>query len=133
MPLEYAALPRRGAAFFLDALLLTPAVLLARESVPLAAAAVVLWWAAFEASPWQASPGKRLLGLRTMEASGLRVGFGRALWRSVVKALPLLGLAAWPWAAAALAAISLLSILAGRRRRAVHDLAASTAVIFPPK
>jgi hypothetical protein len=61
MPLEYAALPRRGAAFLLDAVILSPAILLARESVPLAVVAVTLWWAAFECSPWQASPGKRFL------------------------------------------------------------------------
>lgn len=133
MPLEYAALPRRGAALFLDVLMLTPAVLIARESAPLASAAAVLWWTAFECSPWQASPGKRLLGMKTIEAGGLRVGFGRALGRSAVKALPLAAMTIWPWAGAALAALSALGILAGRKRRALHDLMASTAVIVPPK
>jgi uncharacterized RDD family membrane protein YckC len=108
-------------------------LLIARESAPLAGVAAVLWWTAFECSPWQASPGKRLLGMKTIEAGGLRVRFGRALGRSAVKALPLAAMAIWPWAGAALAALSALGILAGRKRRALHDLMASTAVIVPPK
>lgn len=112
--------------------MLTPAILLARESAPLAGAAAVLWWTAFECSPWQASPGKRLLRMRTIETGGLRVGFGRALVRSFIKSLPLALLFALPWAAAALAALSAAGILAGRRRRSLHDLMASTAVIVPP-
>ncbi len=133
MPLEYAALPRRGAAFLIDALILTPAVLLARESVPLAVAAVTLWWTAFEASPWQASPGKRFLRTKTIQADGRPERFGQALWRSALKALPLLVLPAWPWLSCVLAAISGVSMLAGRRRRSYPDLIARTAVIRLPK
>jgi len=132
MPLEYAALPRRGAAFLLDTLMLTPAILLARESAPLAGAAATLWWAAFECSPWQAWPGKRLLRMKTIEAGGLRVGIGRALLRSAIKSLPLAVVFALPWVAAALAALSAAAVVAGRRRRSLHDLIASTAVILPP-
>ncbi|MRR10557.1 RDD family protein [bacterium] len=132
MPLEYAALPRRGAAFLIDALVLTPAVLLARESAPLAVVAVTLWWTAFEASPWQASPGKRFLRMQTIQADGRPVGFGRALWRSALKALPWLLLPFWPWVSGALAVVTVLGMLAGRRRRAYADLLAGTAVIRLP-
>lgn len=133
MPLAYAALPKRGAAFLLDALMLTPALLIARESAMTAAVAAVLWWTAFECSPWQASPAKWLLGMKTMEASGLRVGFGRALVRASVKLMPLLIVPASPRLAAVIAALSVACILFDRRRRALHDLLASTAVIAPPR
>jgi len=133
MPLTYAALPKRVAAFLLDALMLTPAVLLARESLPLAGTAALLWWAAFEASPWQASPGKKLLGMKTMEASGLRAGFGRALARSALKTLPLVVPGVWPWVAATAVTLSAAGILFDRRRRALHDVLTSTAVIAPPR
>ncbi|MBE0656484.1 MAG: RDD family protein [Bryobacteraceae bacterium] len=133
MPLEYAALPRRGAAFLIDAVLLVPAALLASQSPWLAGAAAVLWWTAFEASPWQASPGKRLLGMRTIEADGRKVGFGRALGRSVLKALPLAAVPVWPWAAAAVGAAAAVLILVDRRRRSYPDLLVRTAVIVPPK
>ncbi len=132
MPLEYAALPRRGAAFLIDALVLTPAVLLARESAPLAVAAVMLWWTAFEASPWQASPGKRFLRMKTIQADGRPVGFARALGRSALKALPWLLLPLWPWVSGALAAVAVLGMPVDRRRRTYADLLAGTAVIRLP-
>lgn len=133
MPLEYAALPRRGAAFLIDGLLLAPAALIASQSEPLAGAAAALWWTAFEASPWQASPGKRWLGMRTIQAEGRRVGFVRALARSALKALPLAAVPVWPWAAAAAGAVAAALMLVDRRRRSYPDLLAGTAVIVPPK
>lgn len=133
MPLEYAALPRRGAAFLIDALLLAPAALIASQSVPLAGAAAILWWTAFEASPWQASPGKRLFGMRTIQSEGRRVGFGRALARSALKAIPLAFVPVWPWAAAAAGAVAAALMLVDRRQRSYPDLLAGTAVIVPPK
>jgi len=67
MPLEYAAPWRRGAAFLLDAVLVAPVAVWA----PLAAVGVwAVTGALFEASSWQATPGKRALGLRVMEAEG---------------------------------------------------------------
>jgi uncharacterized RDD family membrane protein YckC len=133
MPLEYAALPRRGAAFLIDAVLLAPAALIASQSVPMAGAAAVLWWTAFEASPWQASPGKRWLGMRTIQAEGRRVGFVRALARSALKVLALAAVPVWPWMAAAVGAAAAVLIVIDRRRRSYPDLIAGTAVIVPPK
>ncbi len=71
MPLKYAAPWKRGAAFLLDAALVAPLALLA----PLAGAgALALSGALFEASGWQATPGKRWLGLRVIEAEGRQIG-----------------------------------------------------------
>ena len=50
---------------------------------------VALYFALWEASPWQATPGKRALGLRVVLVSGgRRVPFGRALLRPAVKLAP---------------------------------------------
>ena len=40
-----------------------------------------LYFACFESSSWQATPGKRLLGLRVADLTGARIGFGRATGR----------------------------------------------------
>jgi len=40
-----------------------------------------LWFAAFESSGWQATPGKRILGLRVTDLNGSRVSFARASGR----------------------------------------------------
>lgn len=48
-------------------------------------------WAYFslmERSSWQASLGKRLLGLRVADTQRNRIGFGRALLRTIVKLIP---------------------------------------------
>jgi len=49
---------------------------------------VLLYFAIFESSRWQATWGKRVLGLRAETTSGERAGFLRALWRNALKLLP---------------------------------------------
>jgi uncharacterized RDD family membrane protein YckC len=49
---------------------------------------VILYFAAFESSGKQATPGKRLLGLVVATTDGGRTGFFRALVRSAVKFVP---------------------------------------------
>jgi uncharacterized RDD family membrane protein YckC len=49
---------------------------------------VLLYFAAFESSAARATPGKRLLGIFVAAADGNRLGFLRALSRSVLKFLP---------------------------------------------
>ena len=51
-------------------------------------APVLLYFAIFESSRWQATWGKRVLGLRAETTSGARAGFLRALWRNALKLLP---------------------------------------------
>ncbi|HEU4782992.1 MAG TPA: RDD family protein [Ktedonobacterales bacterium] len=49
---------------------------------------VLLYFAIFESSRWQATWGKRVLRLRAETTSGERAGFLRALWRNALKLLP---------------------------------------------
>jgi uncharacterized RDD family membrane protein YckC len=49
---------------------------------------VLLYFAIFESSRWQATWGKRVLKLRAETTSGERAGFLRALWRNALKLLP---------------------------------------------
>jgi uncharacterized RDD family membrane protein YckC len=49
---------------------------------------VLLYFALFESSRWQATWGKRVLGLRVVTTTGARVGFLRALWRNALKLIP---------------------------------------------
>lgn len=49
---------------------------------------VLLYFAVFESSRWQATWGKRVLGLRVVTTSGARVSFLRALWRNALKLIP---------------------------------------------
>ena len=77
-----------------------------------------LYFAGFESSRWQATPGKRLLGFKVTDDMGQRIGFARATGRffgKVLSALPVLG-------GFVLAAFT-------RRKQALHDLMASTLVV----
>lgn len=51
-------------------------------------APVTLYFAAFESSAFQATPGKRLLGLRVLDERGERLHFGHALLRNGLKFVP---------------------------------------------
>jgi uncharacterized RDD family membrane protein YckC len=44
-----------------------------------------LYFASFESSSWQATPGKKLLGLRVTDLAGCRITFARASWRYLGK------------------------------------------------
>lgn len=49
---------------------------------------VMLYFALFESSAWQATPGKRRIGLRVVTESDQRVSLPRALGRIILKFLP---------------------------------------------
>src|SRR5690606_8647254 len=78
----------------------------------------LLWFAAFEASPRRATPGKRALGLRVEDARGARIGFSRAALRHLAGTLSWLTL-------------NLGHLLAALppRRQALHDRIAGTRVL----
>ncbi len=49
---------------------------------------VILYFALFESSSWQATWGKRKIGLRVTNAQGARLSLARSLVRSLLKFLP---------------------------------------------
>ena len=78
----------------------------------------LLYFALFEASALQASPGKRLLGLRVTDLAGRRLGPGRAAARQLFKCLDI-------------ASSGLTYLIAGLtdRRQGLHDILAGTLVV----
>jgi uncharacterized RDD family membrane protein YckC len=77
-----------------------------------------LYHALFESSNWQATPGKRILGLKVTDCACLRISFGRAAGRYAGKILSglILGLG---------------YVMAGidPRKQALHDKLAGTLVL----
>lgn len=84
----------------------------------LAALLALAWFAGFEASPLQATPGKRALGLRVVDARGARLALGRAALRHLAGTLSWLSL-------------NLGHLLAALppRHQALHDRLAGTRVL----
>lgn len=78
----------------------------------------ILYYAVMEASKWQATLGKKLVGLKVTTLSGQRIGFGRAFGRLLVKALlsPIL-------------MIGYIMAAFTEKKQALHDLVASTLVV----
>lgn len=110
---------------------------------------VTLYFALMECSPWQATLGKRRLGLRVVTIGGARLSLAQALLRSVLKFLPwelahtcLWQTPGWPvapqsppplvqggWAVVGLlVAIYLAGLLAGRRT--LYDQISGTVVVL---
>jgi uncharacterized RDD family membrane protein YckC len=85
-----------------------------------ALAALVAWlyFAAMEASAWQATLGKRVVRVKVMTLDGQRIGFGQATARLLAKLL-------------SLALLGLGFVLAGvdARKQALHDKVAGTQVM----
>jgi uncharacterized RDD family membrane protein YckC len=140
---RYAGLLIRVVALFIDGMILgmlgfaLDAVLIAPSHDPLAlfrgadgkievpwtlalALAVFPWLyhAVAEATPWQGTPGKRLLGLKVIGPTGRRASFFRTLPRFVAKLI-------------SLAALGLggFMILGNHRRQALHDRIVGTRVV----
>lgn len=84
-------------------------------------AVAAVWFIGFESSRWQASPGKRLLGLRVTDLAGARCGPGRIALRFVA------GVPSW-------LALHVGHALAAWTpgKRALHDYLAGTRVELAP-
>ena len=76
-----------------------------------------LYYAVLESSPWQATVGKRTVGLKVTNRHGERVGFARAAARFVARLLSVLTMG-----------LGFLLIVVTKRRQALHDLVAGTLV-----
>ncbi len=113
---------------------------------------VILYFALFEASPRQATPGKRRLGLRVVTETGARLSVPRAVVRTVLKFLPweiahtsIWHTPGWPLHAQpttlnyigylstyALLGVYLLSLLFSRSRQTLYDQITHARVIVAP-
>lgn len=78
-----------------------------------------LYFALFESGSAQATPGKRVLGIKVVDDRGRRIGFGRASGRFLGKIL-----------SGALLGIGYLMAGWTERKRALHDMVADTCVVF---
>lgn len=116
-------------------------------------APVMLYFALFEASHWQATPGKRRIGLQVVTNTGARVSLPRALARIVLKFLPweiahtgLWHTPGWPLHAKptplnyvaygsvyALAAVYVVTLLTSGARQPLYDRLTHTRVIHAPR
>ena len=77
----------------------------------------LLYCALLESSAWQATVGKRVIGIQVTNRRGERVGFARAAARFVAKLLSVLTLL-----------VGFLLVFVTPRRQALHDLLAGTLV-----
>ena len=76
-----------------------------------------LYGALFESSPWQATPGKKVLGLRVTDLEGRRITFLRATGRALGK-----------WLSGVILGIGFLMVAFTERKQGLHDLLAGTVV-----
>lgn len=106
-----------------------------------------LYYSLLESSAKQSTFGMRLLGLRVTDTDGNRIGFGRALLRTVVKLLPfelnhlVLFLPTPIWGdphsgvrygfvvVNVLIGLYIATMFLTRRKQSVHDLVAGTVVV----
>lgn len=79
-----------------------------------------IYLALFEASPWQASFGKRILKVYVTDDEGRRISIARAFGRSVTKWI-LNSILLWPF--------SMVTIAASKKNKALHDYVAETLVV----
>jgi uncharacterized RDD family membrane protein YckC len=114
----------RAAALFIDGLVLIIPIAIVRNvfGSPLGTVAVLvgewLYFAILESSSWQATLGKKTLGLAVVNADGTRLTFGRACVRYVAKIVSGITLC-------------IGYMMAGwtSQKRALHDMIAETLVV----
>jgi uncharacterized RDD family membrane protein YckC len=92
----------------------------ARSAVAMATYVLLTWiyFAAMESSPWEATLGKRAIGLRVTDSSGARLRFRRASARWFAKILSCLSFG-----------LGFLMAAFTARRQALHDLLTDTLVV----
>lgn len=97
----------------------TIARILAAASMAIALRVVVTWLyrALFESSAWQATPGKKLLGLTVTDLEGHRITFMRATGRAFAK-----------WLSGFLLCIGYIMVAFTEKKQGLHDVMAGTVV-----
>lgn len=96
----------------------------------------VAYFALFESSAWQATPGKHWLGLKVYDGAGKRLTLGRAFLRAVVRDVPwfciiTLGLIVGTLLNSLLLIAHLQAIHFSKFNLAIHDRVAKTWVAAP--
>lgn len=114
---------------------------------------VMAYFAFFESSPWEATPGKRRLGLRVVTTAGGRVSLPQAAARIALKFLPweiahtsLWRTPGWPRHSKptaanyvgyglvyALGAIYIITLLTGKTHQTLYDRLTRTRVVLAPR
>jgi uncharacterized RDD family membrane protein YckC len=82
---------------------------------------IVVWWlyyALLESSPWQATPGKMVVGARVTDLAGMRISFLQATGRTFGKIL-----------SAIVLGIGFIMVAFNPRKQALHDAMVGTLVI----
>ncbi|MEO5346369.1 MAG: RDD family protein [Magnetococcus sp. YQC-9] len=77
-----------------------------------------LWFTISESSSWQATPGKKLFGLKVTDEQGQRISFGRAngrYWSKIISVLTLF--------------IGIIMVAFTEKKQGLHDKIAHTLVI----
>ncbi|AOG02811.1 RDD family protein [Bosea sp. RAC05] len=134
----YAGFWIRVCAYLIDSVLVTAACYLAGlilgivlavtdisgSGVPVLVVVVGLaisigYWVAFTSGSWQATPGKRLLGLKVIRADGRQVTAGLALGRSLAYVLSALTLY-----------IGFIMVGLTAQKRGLHDMICGTRVVY---
>ena len=134
LPLEYASIGRRFLAMIMDGVLLNlllafpsatmmQSLGLAPQQGAMAATVAILFWcwlyfALFESSRFQATPGKRAMGIVVTDLAGRRIPLGRASLRYAGKLLSGLILM-----------LGFVMAIFSPRKQALHDRLAATLVL----
>ena len=118
--LQAAAFWQRALALLVDSVLLVALGAVAMMVLPVMGGVISSWlyFAGFESSGWQATPGKRLMKLRVVDVNGVPLRFGRASLRYVCRFLSALPLG-----------LGYLLAAFNLHRQALHDMLASTRVV----
>lgn len=114
---------------------------------------VILYFALFESSSWQATWGKRKMGLRVIDTHGARVSLPRSFARSLLRFVPwelthacIWRIPGWPFAPATPSPIIiaglvlvwvsvvayLVSMLVSKKHQALYDWIVGTYVVVVP-
>lgn len=112
---------QRVFAFFFDSVPAGITGYLAQESLIPIFGGIIVWWlyySLFESSSWQATPGKRLLGLKVTDVNGVHINFKRASARFFGRLL-----------SSAILGLGFLFVVWTKHKQALHDLLANTLVL----
>ncbi len=79
----------------------------------------MIYFAGFESSKKQATPGKQTLGIKVTDLEGNRISFGKAVFRYVVKMI-----------AGDTFGIGYLAIIFSKKKQGLHDMAVGSVVVY---